>query len=78
MKMKNRMRLDKEICKLQRIRNKRQSDGALVGMMTCKVTINLNVLGLFMKNQVVRNLNSILVVTINRSGMRKKYLHIIK
>ena len=72
------MRLGKEIYMLLRIRNKRQCDGALHEMMTCKVTINLNVLGMFMKNQVVRNLNSTLVVTIHRNVMRKKHFHIFK
>ena len=47
-------------------------------MMTCKVTINLNVLGSFMKNWVVSNFNCTFVVTIHRSRMRNKYFHTYK
>ena len=49
-----------------------------IEIMTCKVTININVLGLCMKNWVVSNLNSTLFVTIHRSRMRKKYFHTCK
>jgi hypothetical protein len=44
------MRLGKEICNLQRKRNKRQSNDALLEMMTSKMTIDLNMLSSFMKN----------------------------
>ena len=44
------MRLDKGICNLQRRRNKRQSNGTMLEMMTSKMAIDLNVLSLFMKN----------------------------
>ena len=53
------MRLGKEICNLQRKRNKRQSNGAMFEMMTSKMTIDLNVPSSFMKNRVVSNLNGI-------------------
>jgi len=48
----------------------------MLEMMTNKMTIDLNVLSLFMKNQVVNNLNRILVVTIHRSRMRERNSHI--
>jgi len=51
------MRLDKEICNLQGRRNKRQSNGVMLEMMTSKMTIDLNVLSSLMKNQVMSNLN---------------------
>jgi hypothetical protein len=57
--MRNEMRLGKEICNLQRKRNKRQSNGAMFEMMTSKMTIDLNVPSSFMKNRVVSNLNGI-------------------
>jgi hypothetical protein len=44
------MQLGKEICNLQRRRNKRQSNGVMLEMMMSKITIDLNVLSLFMKN----------------------------
>jgi hypothetical protein len=71
MKMRNGIRLGKEICNLQERRNKRQSNGAMLEMMTSKMTIDLNVLSSLMKNRVVSNLNGTLVVTIHRSRMRK-------
>jgi hypothetical protein len=69
--MRNGMRLGKEICNLQGKRNKRQSNGAILEMMTSKMTIDLNVLSSLMKKRVVSNLNRTLVVTIHRSRMRK-------
>jgi archaellum biogenesis ATPase FlaH len=68
------MRLGKEICNLHGRRNQRQSNGAMLEMMTSKMTNDLNVLSSLMKNQVVSNLNKTLVVTIHRSRMRKKTL----
>jgi hypothetical protein len=65
------MQLGKEICNLQRRRNKRQSNGVMLEIMTSKMTIDLNVLSSFMKNRVVSNLNRTLVVIIHRSRMRK-------
>ena len=65
------MRLGKEICNLQGRRNKRQSNGVILEMMASKMTIDLNVLSLLMKNRVVSNLNRTLVVTIHRSMIRK-------
>jgi hypothetical protein len=43
----------------------------MLEMMTSKMIINLNVLGSFMKNRVVSNLNKTLVVTIHMSRMRE-------
>jgi hypothetical protein len=65
------MRLGKEIYNLQGRRNKMQSNGAMLEMMTSKMTINLNVLSSFMKNRVVSNFNRTLVVTIHRSRIRQ-------
>ena len=65
------MQLGKEICNLQRRRNKRKSNGVMLEIMTSKMTIDLNVLSSFMKNRVVSNLNRTLVVIIHRSRMRK-------
>jgi len=72
------MRLGKEICNLQGRRNKRQSNGAMLEMMTSKMTIDLNVLSSLMKNRVVSNLNRTLVVTIHRNMIRKENSHINK
>jgi hypothetical protein len=36
--------------------------------MTDKVTVNLNMFGLFMKNIIMGNLNSTSVVTVDRSS----------
>ena len=69
------MRLGKEIFKLQRRRNKRKCDGAMLEVMMCKVAINFIVFGSFTKNLVVSNLNSSFVDIIHRSRMRKKYSH---
>jgi hypothetical protein len=68
------MRLDKEICK----KKKKQSNGVMLEMMTSKMTIDLNVLSSFMKNQVMSNLNRTLVVKIYKSEMRKGNSHICK
>jgi hypothetical protein len=65
------MRLGKEICNLQGRRNKMQSNGAMLEMVTSKMTINLNILSSFMKNRVVSNFNRTLVVTIHRSRIRQ-------
>jgi hypothetical protein len=72
------MRLGKEISNLQGRRNKRQNNGAMLEMMTSKMTINLNVLSSLIKNRVVSNLNGTLVVTTHRSRMRKGNSHISK
>jgi len=71
MKTRNGMRLGKEIYNLHGRKNKRQSNGVMLEMMMNKMTIDLNMLSLFMKNRVVSNLNRTLVVTIHRSRMRK-------
>jgi len=78
MKTRDGMRLGKEICNLQGRRNKRQSNGAMLEMITSKMTIDLNVLSSLMKNRVVSNLNGTLVVTIHMSRMRKEDSHISK
>jgi archaellum biogenesis ATPase FlaH len=78
MKVENRMRFGKEICNLQRRKNKRQSNGVMFEMMASKIIIDLNVLSLFMKNRVMSNLNKTLVVTIHKSEMRKENSHICK
>jgi len=72
------MRLGKEICNLQERRNKRQSNGVMLEMMTSKMTIDLNVLNSLMKNRVMSNLNRTLVVTIHGSRMREENSHISK
>jgi len=72
------MRLGKEIYNLQGRRNKKQSNGVMLEMMTSKMTIDLNVLSSLMKNQVVSNLNRALVVTIHKRRMRKGNSHISK
>jgi hypothetical protein len=72
MKVENRMRFGKEICNLQRRKNKRQSNGVMFEMMASKITIDLNVLSLFMKNRVMSNINKTLVVTIYRSDEKRK------
>jgi hypothetical protein len=72
------MRLGKEIYNLQGRRNKRQSNGVMLEMMTSKMTIDLIVLSSLMKNQVVSNLNRALVVTIHKRRMRKGNSHISK
>jgi len=43
------MRLGKEICNPQGKRNKRQSNGVMLDMMTSKMTIDLNVLSSLIK-----------------------------
>ena len=50
----------------------------MLEMMTSKMTIDLNMLSSFIKNQVVSNLNRTLVVTIHRSRMRKENSYIRK
>jgi len=55
-----------------------QSNGAMLEMMTSKMTIDFNVLSSLMKNRVVSNLNRTLVVTIHRSRMRKENPYISK
>ena len=65
------MSLGKEICNPQ-------GNGAMLEMMTSKMTIDLNVLSSLMKNRVVSNLNRTLVVTIHRNRMRKENSHINK
>jgi hypothetical protein len=46
------MRLGKEICNLQERMNKRQSNGAMLEMMTSKMTIDLNVLSSLIKTEL--------------------------
>ena len=53
-------------------KKKMQSESLMLKVMKSGVTINLNILGLFMKDKVVSNLNSTLVVTIHLSRRRKK------
>ena len=45
-------------------------------MMTSKMTIDFNILSLFMKNRVASNLNKVLVITIHKNKMRKKLSYI--
>jgi hypothetical protein len=47
------MRLGKEICNLQGRMNKRQSNGAMLEMMTSKMTIDLNVLSSLIKTELL-------------------------
>jgi hypothetical protein len=63
--------LVKKIYNLQRIRNKKQSNGVMFEMMMSKMIVNLNMLSSVMKNRVVSNLNKTLVVTIHRSRMKE-------
>jgi hypothetical protein len=74
------MQLGKEICNPQRKRrrNKGQSNGVMLEMMTSEMTIDLNILSSFMKNRVLRNLNRTLVITIHRNEMRKRNSYIYK
>jgi hypothetical protein len=44
------MRLREQISNLQSRRNKRQSNGSMLKMVTSEVTINLNMFGTFMKD----------------------------
>jgi hypothetical protein len=46
------MRLGKEICNLQGRMNKMQSNGAMLEMMTSKMTIDLNVLNSLIKTEL--------------------------
>ena len=55
-------------------KQKREMKCALVK----KSAIDLKVLSLLVKNQIVSNLNRTLVVTIHRSRMRKENFHISK
>jgi uncharacterized protein (DUF486 family) len=55
-----------------------QSNGTMLKMVTCEVTVDLNVFGTFMKYRVVGNLNGTLVITIQRSWFRNNHTHIIK
>jgi hypothetical protein len=48
----------------------------LLKMMTDEVTIDLNVLGALMKNIIMRNVNSITVVTVNRSAGGLRSTHV--
>jgi len=72
------MLLGKEIYNLQGRMNNRQSNGAMLEIMTSKMTIDLNVFSSLMKNRVVSNMNRTMVVTIHRSRMRKENSHISK
>jgi hypothetical protein len=51
---------------------------AICKELMSKMTIDLNVLSLLMKNRVMSNLNRTLVVTIHRSRIRKGDSHIYK
>jgi hypothetical protein len=55
--MKNKMQFDKEICNLLRRRNKRQNNSVMLEMMMNKMTIDLNVLGSFIKNHKLEKKN---------------------
>jgi hypothetical protein len=48
----------------------------LLKMMTNEVTINLNVLDVLMKNIIMRNVNSTMVVTVNRSASGLRSIHV--
>jgi hypothetical protein len=72
------MQLGKEIRNPQRRRNKKQSNGVMLEMMTSKITIDFNVLSSIMRNQVVSNLNRTLIITIHRSWMKKKNSQLCK
>jgi len=72
------MLIGKEIYNLQGRMNNRQSNGAMLEIMTSKMTIDLNVFSSLMKNRVVSNMNRTMVVTIHRSRMRKENSHISK
>ena len=52
--------------------------GTKENRMTSEVTINLNILGIFLKNKVVSNLSRTLVVIIHQSETRKRNSYIDK
>jgi hypothetical protein len=72
------MLLSREICNLQIRRNKRQSNDVMFGMITNKMTIDLNMLSSFMKKRATNNLNRTMVVTIHRNELRKGNSYICK
>lgn len=51
---------------------KHQNKCSMLKMLTSEVTINLNVLGTFMKYWVVSNLNDTFVMTLHESLFRKR------
>lgn len=61
----------KQICNLHGGRNKRENESVNLKMLSDNMTINFNILDSFMKNYIMCNLNSTLIVTIQRSRKRK-------
>ena len=68
------MRFGKEIYNLQRRRNKRQRNSVMLEIMTSKITIDLNVFSVLMKNRVVNNLNRTLIVERRNKGQRNSVM----
>ena len=69
------MSFGEDVGSLIRRSNWIKMNGAMKNMMTYEVTVNLDMLGAFMKYIIVSNLDSTLIVTTNSSGrgMRHSY-----
>ena len=53
-----------------------RGDGEQLEMLVSDVVVDLNVLGAFMEDIIMSNVNSTMIVTINRSGRRLWSIHV--
>ena len=70
------MRLGEDISRLVNRGDGEQLEIAFLEMLASDMAVNLNVLGVFMEDIIMSNVDSITIVTIKRSGSRLCSIHV--
>ena len=75
-KTTRRVRLGEDISRLVSRGDGKQLEITFLEVLESDVTVDLNVLGAFMKDIIISNVDSITIVTIKRSGSRLWSIHV--
>ena len=75
-KTTRRVRLGEDISRLVSRGDGKQLEIAFLEVLESDVTVDLNVLGAFMEDIIISNVDSITIVTIKRSGSRLWSIHV--
>ena len=70
------MSLGEDISRLLGKRDGEQLEIAFLEMLASDVAVNLNVLGVFIEDIVMRNVDSTTIITIKRSGSGLRSIHV--
>ena len=74
--MTGRVSLGKDISRLVSRGDGEQLEISFLEMLASDVVVDLNVLGVFMEDIIMSNVDSITIVTIKRSGSRLRSIHV--